>query len=104
MRNAQVLGGALVVVLLLVVNDALLGQSLVTPDRIGRPNAPVTITWEAIPAYSLQNPFPARKEYLTQAAQAWAQKHPDVQIIPAVSAFTADSIGQTLGSKAAFSV
>ena len=85
MRKAQVIGAVLVGVVLMLASGASLAQPLVTQDRIGRPNAPVTITWQAIPAYSLQNPFPARKDYLTKAAEAWAHTHPDVQIIPGVA-------------------
>ena len=85
MSKSHVMAAALAIGVLLLSKDASLGQQLVTTERIGRPNAPVTITWEAIPSYSLQNPFPARKDYLFQAAQAWAQKHPDVQILPVVS-------------------
>ncbi len=85
MRKNRVIFAALGVAWLLLAAGPSLGQPVVTPERIGRPNAPVTITWEAIPAYSLQSPFAARKDYLTRAAQAWVQTHPDVQIIPAVS-------------------
>lgn len=61
------------------------GQTLVTAERIGRPDAPISITWQAFPIYSLQTPSPGRKQYLLQAAEVWIRAHPDVQVVPTVS-------------------
>jgi multiple sugar transport system substrate-binding protein len=85
MRKVQGSLAALILLLAVSVGPAP-GQDLVTPDRIGRPDANITITWQSIPVYSLQNPFPTRKDYLLRAAEDWVRKHPNVKIVPIVSA------------------
>ena len=81
---AAVCIASLLLVLTASVRD-LPAQPLVTTDRIGRPDAPIVISWQAIPTYSLQNPFASRKDYLMRAADAWIRKHPNVRIDPVVS-------------------
>jgi multiple sugar transport system substrate-binding protein len=85
MRSLGALCTALVLLVFAASVRGLPAQTLVTADRIGRPDAPIVISWQAIPTYSLQNPFPTRKDYLMRAAEAWIQKHPNVRIDPLVS-------------------
>ncbi|MBO8165782.1 MAG: extracellular solute-binding protein [Kosmotoga sp.] len=53
---------------------------LVTSTHIGSHDAPISITWLALPHYSLQNPYENRQEYLEEAFERWVRKNPDVQV------------------------
>ncbi|MPM22974.1 hypothetical protein SDC9_69435 [bioreactor metagenome] len=56
----------------------------VTPDRIGNPNAPITLTYAVDLTYSHQTETASRKEYLTRRMEEWAKAHPDVKLIPQI--------------------
>jgi len=69
----------------LLVMLALIGMfvsaaALVTPTHIGLYNAPISITMDLLPQYSLQAANPARQEYLKEAYEQWIRKNPDVQV------------------------
>lgn len=53
---------------------------LVTPVRIGRPDAPVTLTVWAQQDYSHLAARPAIADAFTAIFEAWAESHPDVQL------------------------
>ena len=53
---------------------------VVTPQLIGNPDAKTTITW--LPKDGLDIPNEAVASYLTRRAKEWAEKHPDVKIVP----------------------
>lgn len=52
----------------------------VTPDRVGDPNAPMTINVALEFSYSHQYDVRARQEYLYAAYEEWARANPDVQL------------------------
>lgn len=54
----------------------------VTPQLIGDKNAKTEITWQPVPAHSMMDSNQAKVEYLTKKAKEWAEKHPDVKIVP----------------------
>lgn len=56
----------------------------VTPDRIGNPNAPITLTYAVDLTYSHQTETVSRREYLTQRMEEWAKAHPNVKLIPQI--------------------
>lgn len=55
-------------------------ESLVTPEVIGRPDAPITITISPRFAYSHQSNDERRRTVLTNAFDSWIHRHPDVKI------------------------
>ncbi|MGE5607022.1 MAG: extracellular solute-binding protein [Bacteroidota bacterium] len=55
---------------------------VVTPQLIGNEKAKITITWQPVPAHSLGDSNKAKVDYLTAKAKEWAEKHPDVKIVP----------------------
>ncbi|MGV3651436.1 MAG: hypothetical protein ACO1OK_08425 [Devosia sp.] len=55
-------------------------DSLVTPEVIGRPDAPITITMSPRFAYSHQSNDERRRNALTEAFDSWIHRHPDVKI------------------------
>jgi len=71
--------------LALIASAALLagtvfGQNLVTPDRIGNPDATTTITWAGRQTLSHQIANDALAAHFEQAFQDWAERHPDFKI------------------------
>ena len=60
--------------------SALAQASLVTPELIGRPDAPITLTISPRFAYSHQTNDPKRRAVLTDAFESWIRRHPDVKI------------------------
>jgi multiple sugar transport system substrate-binding protein len=54
----------------------------VTPDRIGNPNARITLTFSIGAAYSHRVDAPERREYLWRRSEEWARANPDVKLIP----------------------
>lgn len=55
-------------------------QPLVTPVRVGRPDAPLTVRVWAQQDYSHLAASPATAEVFTGVFAAWARAHPDVQL------------------------
>lgn len=55
-------------------------QSLVTPDRIGNPDAENTITWAGRQTLSHHIANPGLAAHFEQAFQDWAERHPDFKI------------------------
>ncbi|WP_319560682.1 extracellular solute-binding protein [Marispirochaeta sp.] len=56
----------------------------VTADRIGNPNASITLTYAVDLTYSHQTQTASRKEFLTSRMEEWAKAHPDVKLIPQI--------------------
>ena len=56
----------------------------VTADRIGNPNAPITLTFAVEFSYSHQIQTPSRRQYLTRRMEEWAKQHPEVKLIPQI--------------------
>ena len=54
---------------------------LVTPDRVGDPNAPIVITIAMDATYSHQSTAQGRLDYLIPKYEAWVTANPDVQLI-----------------------
>ncbi|WP_432350061.1 extracellular solute-binding protein (plasmid) [Shinella yambaruensis] len=59
---------------------ALAQEALVTPELIGRADAPITLTIQPRFAYSHQSNDKNRRAVLTEAFEAWIRRHPDVKI------------------------
>ncbi|SHE32808.1 carbohydrate ABC transporter substrate-binding protein, CUT1 family [Marinitoga hydrogenitolerans DSM 16785] len=55
---------------------------VVSEDLVGNPKAEITLTWAALPHYSLSNPYQQRADYLFEAAERFAKKNPEVKILP----------------------
>jgi len=54
--------------------------NLVTPEVIGRPEAPITLSISPRFAYSHQTNDPRRRAVLVDALEAWVRRHPDVKV------------------------
>jgi multiple sugar transport system substrate-binding protein len=67
-------------------------EELVTPDRIGKPDAPKTMTFRANPDQTQNDPTPSHAEGYKKLFQAFAEKHPDWQI--KLEFFTTDIGGE----------
>lgn len=52
----------------------------VTPERVGDPNAPMTISIALDATYSHQTTIESRLAYLTEKYEAWTRANPDVQL------------------------
>ncbi len=64
----------------LVMLSTLANAALVTPTHIGSYNAPISITMNLLPHYSMQAVNPARQKYLEEAYEEWIKKNPNVQV------------------------
>lgn len=62
------------------IGSTLAQPSLVTPELIGRPDAPITLTISPRFAYSHQSNEAKRRAVLTDAFEAWVRRHPEVKI------------------------
>ena len=71
---------ALIACAILPVGLATAQTSLVTPELVGRADAPITLTIAPRFAYSHQTNEPKRRAVLTDAFEAWVRRHPDVKI------------------------
>ena len=60
----------------LVMLSTLANAALVTPTHIGSYNAPISITMNLLPHYSMQAVNPARQKYLEEAYEEWIKKNP----------------------------
>jgi multiple sugar transport system substrate-binding protein len=79
--RTQVSRSALLGLLLAAAPSLAAAQTnLVTPELIGRPDAPITLTISPRFAYSHQTNDPRRRAVLTDAFEAWVKRHPDVKI------------------------
>jgi multiple sugar transport system substrate-binding protein len=58
------------------------GIDLVTTERIGNPNAEITITWWPQQSYGPFSDIATRIEYLREKLEAWSYEHPNVKIEP----------------------
>jgi multiple sugar transport system substrate-binding protein len=56
----------------------------VTADRIGNPNASITITYAVDNTYSHLTETASRKAYLTKRMEEWAKQNPDVKLVPQI--------------------
>ncbi len=68
----------------------------VVADRIGNPNAGVTMRYDVELTYSHQASIPARVEYLTKASTEWAKTHTNFKLVPEVHSGSPDQILQKL--------
>jgi|GEM_PF-3263583 len=66
--------------LAIALPTAVFAQDVITPELIGRPDAPITITMQPRFAYSHQSNDEARRAVLTEAFRDWSLRHPDVKI------------------------
>ena len=57
-----------------------LAEDLVTPDHVGKADAPNVLTMRANPNQSPNNPSAEQQAAFKPVWQAWAEKHPDWQI------------------------
>ncbi|GAA4182878.1 hypothetical protein GCM10023069_61390 [Shinella granuli] len=55
-------------------------EQIITPELIGKADAPITLTIQPRFAYSHQSNDAKRRAVLTEAFEAWARRHPDVKI------------------------
>jgi multiple sugar transport system substrate-binding protein len=78
-RN-YLMAASLGIMALLAPNAAHAQDSLVTPEVIGRPDAPLTISIQPRFGYSHQSNDPARGKTLTEAFDSWIHRHPDVRL------------------------
>jgi ABC-type glycerol-3-phosphate transport system substrate-binding protein len=69
-----------VAALLFLLAPAVRAQDLVTPVRVGRPDAPLTLNVWAQQDYSHVAARPAIKDAFTVVLDDWARAHPDVQL------------------------
>ena len=60
------------------------GVDLVTPERIGNPNAQITLVWSPQQVYGPFSDIENRVSYLREKLEEWARAHPNVKIEPAV--------------------
>ncbi|MFA6506477.1 MAG: extracellular solute-binding protein [Treponemataceae bacterium] len=72
------------------------GAQLVTADRIGNPDAPITLRYSVGLSYSHQASIPARVEYLTKASTEWAKAHPNVKLILEIQSGSLDQVLQKM--------
>lgn len=82
-RRTTHISGVLLVAASMLILAAPYGNAqelLVTPELIGRADAPVTLTIQPRFAYSHQSNDEKRRAVLTEAFEAWARRHPDVKI------------------------
>jgi multiple sugar transport system substrate-binding protein len=56
----------------------------VPPERVGNPNAPITLTYAVDLTYSHQTQTVSRKSYLTKRMEEWVKQHTDVKLIPQI--------------------
>jgi multiple sugar transport system substrate-binding protein len=68
----------------------------VVTDRVGNPNAPMTLRYNVQLTYSHQTSIEARVDYLTKVSTEWAKKNIGVQLIPEVQSGSPDQILQKL--------
>lgn len=68
----------------------------VVTDRIGNPNAPMTLRYSVQLTYSHQTSIEARVDYLTKMSTEWAKRNTGVQLIPEVQSGSPDQILQKL--------
>src|SRR5262249_35878493 len=71
---------AALIVALVATASAAGAQGLVTPVRVGRPEAPTTLSVWAQQDYSHLAARPAIANVFTEVFGAWARAHPDVQL------------------------
>ena len=53
-----------------------------TPERIGNPNAEITITWWPQQVYGPFSDIEMRTSYLIEKLEKWSREHPNVKIEP----------------------
>ncbi len=68
----------------------------VAADRIGNPNAGVTMSYSVGLTYSHQTTIAARVEYLTKASTEWAKAHTNFKLVPEIQSGTPDQINQKM--------
>jgi multiple sugar transport system substrate-binding protein len=56
------------------------GKDLVTEQRIGNPDAEVTLSMTVLPSSYWTTPYESRANYLEQAYEEWAKAHPNVKV------------------------
>ena len=57
------------------------GVDLVTPERIGNPNAEITLTWAPQQVYGPFSDIEARTSYLRGRLEEWSRANPNVKIV-----------------------
>lgn len=78
------LRSVLILAVILLIGAPLLAQddsTLITAERIGNPNAKITLRYSVGLSYSHQASVPARVTYLKEASLRWAKAHPDVKLL-----------------------
>ena len=60
------------------------GIDLVTPERIGNPNAEITLVWSPQQVYGPFSDIEARTSYLREKLEEWTRAHPNVKIEPVI--------------------
>lgn len=68
----------------------------VTTDRIGNPNAPMSLSYSVQLTYSHQTSIQARIDYLTKMSTDWAKRNTGVKLVPEVQSGSPDQILQKL--------
>ena len=58
------------------------GIDLVTPERIGNPNAEITLVWSPQHGYGPFSDMEVRTSYLREKLEEWTRAHPNVKIEP----------------------
>jgi multiple sugar transport system substrate-binding protein len=93
MIDCRLVGGLLASSMLVgMAAGAYAQEELVSPDLIGKPDAPKTMTFRANPDQTHNHPTPAHGEGYKKLFQAFAEKHPDWQI--RLEFFTTDIGGE----------
>ena len=77
------------------------GIDLVTPERIGNPNAEITLVWSPQQVYGPFSDIPARTSYLREKLEEWTRAHPNVKIEPVVWGGDANAFYAKLAAEAA---
>ena len=77
------------------------GIDLVTPERIGNPNAEITLVWSPQQVYGPFSDIPARTLYLREKLEEWTRAHPNVKIEPVIWGGNASAFYAKLAAEAA---
>jgi multiple sugar transport system substrate-binding protein len=77
------------------------GIDLVTPERIGNPNAEITLVWSPQQVYGPFSDIEARTSYLRGKLEEWTRAHPNVKIEPVIWGGDAATFYAKLAAEAA---
>ena len=77
------------------------GIDLVTPERIGNPNAEITLVWSPQQVYGPFSDIEARTSYLREKLEEWTRAHPNVKIEPVIWGGDAATFYAKLAAEAA---